>query len=120
MIAPRDFAADSAPGSVAISVLTLGELRAGVQLARDSVTRRARRARLERVRSTFTVLGVDEEVAERYGEILAVARMEKRLAKASDLLIIATAAIGGRMLFTLDERQARLASAAGVTTSSSP
>lgn len=120
MIAPGDFAADSPPGSVAISVLTVGELNAGVQLARDSFTRRTRRARLERVRSTFTVLWVDDQVAERYGEILAVARVEKRLAKASDLLIIATAAVGERTLFTLDERQARLASVAGVRTSSPP
>ena len=35
-------------------------------------------------------------------------------AKATDLLIIATAATHGRVLYTLDESQARLAGAAGV------
>jgi predicted nucleic acid-binding protein len=56
---------------------------------------------------------VDEAVARRYGEVLAMARREGRTAKASDLLIIATARATGRRLVTRDERQARLARAAG-------
>jgi len=49
------------------------------------------------------------------GETLAVARAEGRTAKATDLLIIATAVAHGRRLHTRDERQAGLARAAGIT-----
>lgn len=103
------------PASAAISVITLGELHAGVQLARDERVRAARRVRLEAVRAAFAPLPVDEPVAERYGDVLAVARTERRSAKATDLLIIATAAATGRALRTLDDGQARLARSAGVT-----
>jgi predicted nucleic acid-binding protein len=85
-----------------------------VLLARDATAEAARRARLTAVQATFTPLLVDESVAERYGDVLAVARSERRTAKATDLLIIATAAAHGRTLHTLDERQASLARAAGV------
>lgn len=102
----------------AVSVVTLGELRAGVLLARNDEARAMRRNRLHKVRASFAALAVDEQVAERYGDILAVARHERRIAKATDLLIIAGAAASGRTLLTLDDRQAELASAAGVETSS--
>jgi predicted nucleic acid-binding protein len=46
---------------------------------------------------------------------LAVARSRRRAAKATDVLIIATAAATARKLHTLDAGQARLAEAAGVT-----
>ncbi len=104
----------SLSSTAAISVISLGELRAGVLLARDEPTREARRAGLEAVRRAFDPLVVDESVAERYGDVLAVARAERRTAKASDLLIIATAAAADRTLYTHDERQAGLARAAGV------
>ena len=103
------------PPSAAISVVSLAELHAGVLLARDDDTRDARRLRLQAIRGAFAPLDVDETVAERYGEVLAVARAEGRTAKATDLLIIATAAAHGRKLHTRDERQAGLARAAGVT-----
>jgi len=66
------------------------------------------------VRATFEPLPVDESVAEHYGEILATARMQRRTTKATDLLIIATAAATGRALVTLDEAQIGLARLAGV------
>jgi predicted nucleic acid-binding protein len=103
------------PGdSAAISVITLGELHAGVRLASDLDTRALRQARLVSVRETFEPVLVDEAVAERYGEILANARASKRTSKATDLLIIATAAATGRALYTLDDAQAALARLAGV------
>jgi predicted nucleic acid-binding protein len=46
---------------------------------------------------------------------LAVARSQRRAAKATDVLIIATAAATARKLHTLDAGQARRAEAAGVT-----
>lgn len=108
-----DAAADL-PASAAISVMTLGELHVGVLLARNDVVRRLRRTRLEAVRSAFAALVVDDAVADRYGAVLAAARAERRTAKASDLLIIATAGVHGRTLFTLDVAQERLAVSVGI------
>ncbi len=115
LIGPAPSPGASLPPSAAISIVSLGELHAGVLLARDDDTRDARRLRLEAIRSAFAPLDVDEAVAERYGEVLAVARSKQRTAKATDLLIIATAAAHGRTLYTRDERQAGLARAAGMT-----
>jgi predicted nucleic acid-binding protein len=102
------------PATMAISVITLGELRAGVRLADDANARAARQTRLNAVGAAFEPIPVDEAVAEHYGDILAVARSAGRSSKATDLLIIATAAATGRVLLTLDKRQAALAELAGV------
>jgi predicted nucleic acid-binding protein len=101
-----------------ISVITLGELVAGVKLAADPRTRALRQARLAAVRSAFDPIPVDEIVAERFGEILASARSSGRQSKATDLLIIATAAATGRILRTLDHAQEQLAVLVGVPTES--
>jgi predicted nucleic acid-binding protein len=114
LIARDEAGALDLPETAAISVITLGELRAGVLLAGDEAIAHDRRRRLAAVRAAFSPLPVDERVAERYGDVLAVARMRRRAAKATDLLIIATAAATGRRLYTLDTAQARLAEATGV------
>ena len=101
------------PESAAISVVSLGELHAGVELARDDETRQLRARRLERVRAVFVPLDVDQQVARCYGEVLAAARRAGRTEKATDLLILATAPVTQRVLVTLDDRQARLAQAVG-------
>lgn len=67
------------------------------------------------MRQTFEPIPVDESVAEQYGEILAAARAKRRTTKATDLLIIATAAASGRTLLTLDDTQRRLAGSVGVS-----
>lgn len=103
------------PPSAAISVVTLGELHAGVALARTEPMKQVRRARLDAFRTAFAPIAVDELVAEHYGAVLAVARAEGRAAKATDVLIIATAAATSRTLVTLDLAQARLARAAGIS-----
>ncbi|MGH2911891.1 MAG: PIN domain-containing protein [Solirubrobacteraceae bacterium] len=102
------------PETVAISVITLGELRAGVRLASDPSTRAARQRRLNAVRDAFEPIPVDETIAEHYGDVLAAARSAGHTTKATDLLIIATAAATGRTLHTLDTRQAALAQTAGI------
>lgn len=107
------------PETMAISVITLGELRAGVRLAGEPWTRAARQRRLIAVRDAFEPIPVDETVAEHYGDVLATARSAGRTTKATDLLIIATAAATGRILHTLDGRQAALAQAAGIPVQSS-
>lgn len=102
------------PSQAAISVLSLGELRAGVVRAATQRVRAGREARLAAVRLAFRALPVDEEVAFRFGNLLALVRSRGRSEKASDLLIIATAAATDRVLYTLDRRQASLATTAGV------
>jgi predicted nucleic acid-binding protein len=118
VIARDETGALALPETAAISVITLGELRAGVLIAHDEAIARDRRRRLSAVRATFSPLPVDELVAERYGDVLAVARSHRRAVKATDLLIIATAAATGRQLYTLDTAQARLAKQAGIATTS--
>jgi predicted nucleic acid-binding protein len=103
-----------APATMAISAITLGELRAGVRLAGDPSARAARQRRLVAVRDAFEPIPVDEIVAGYYGDVLAAARSAGRTTKATDLLIIATAAATGRVLHTRDTRQAALAQAAGI------
>lgn len=114
LIARRAELSSPIPDRAAISVITLGELRAGVRLARDDAARGVRQARLAAVRSAYAPLPVDEDVADHYGEALARAREERRATKATDLLIVATAAATGRRLFTLDRAQSALAGALGV------
>lgn len=111
-----EIATEALPPSAAISVITLGELRAGVLLARNEAIRTGRQRRLDAVRAAFDPIPVDEDVVERFGEALAVARRERRSAKATDVLIIATAAATNRVLHTLDGGQAKLAAAAGIAT----
>lgn len=114
LIAAHEAEGIALPVSAAISVVTLGELRAGVQLAPSEPTREARRRRLEAVRVAFEPLPIDEAVAESYGDLLAFARSTGRIAKATDLLILATAAATERVLYTLDVSQAGHGRAAGV------
>jgi predicted nucleic acid-binding protein len=114
LIAHDEEGALELPETAAISVITLGELRAGVLIAHDDRLADARRRRLAAVSAAFAALVVDEAVAERYGDVLVVARSQRRAVKATDLLIIATAAATERQLYTLDTAQSRLALAAGV------
>jgi toxin FitB len=107
--------ADELPDAVAISVITVGELRAGVSGASSDAERDRRRARLDAVRATFEPIPVDEHVANHYGDLLAAARDAGRSEKATDLLIAATAAATDRHLITADRAQARLAESAGIT-----
>lgn len=53
-------------------------------------------------------------MAARYGDALAHARSERRAEKATDLLIVATAAATDRTLVTRDRRQAGFARSLGL------
>lgn len=107
----RQAVRDVLPEPVSISVVTIGEPRAGVPRARDRTQRDQRALRLEVVRAAFEPLPVDEHVASKYGELLAWVRDRRRSKKATDLLI---AAATDRRLYTLDRRQASLARGAGL------
>jgi predicted nucleic acid-binding protein len=102
------------PASAAISVITLGELHAGVLRAPAAAARAVRAARLAGFRAAYSALPVDQDVAEHYGRALALARDEGRGQKAADLLIIATAAATNRELHTRDLAQAKLARRLGL------
>lgn len=114
VIAAADGADVELPEEAAISVITLGELRAGILRTRDASVRAARLARLNTVRASFVPFPIDEQVAEHYGRVLALAREERRGEKATDLLIIATASATDNALHTRDERQAKLARRMGL------
>lgn len=102
------------PDETAISVVTLGELHAGVHRARDTAERGERLTRLRLIRSSFDPIPIDEAVAEHYGRALALARDERRGQKATDLLIVGTAAAANLALHTRDAAQAKLASRLGL------
>lgn len=101
---PPDAIADRLPDYLAISVMTLGELHAGVLLASDPHVRAARLARLGDVQRELVIFDVDPRVAQVFGELRA--RSGRR--SVADLLIAATALANGMLLVTRDERQARL------------
>ena len=102
-------------GHSAISVVSIGELQAGVELAGTAEIRNARRLRLEMVEQAFVPIVVDEKVAIEYGRLLALARKARRVQKATDLLIAATAGVTGRTLWTRDEAQSSLAEQASIS-----
>ncbi len=87
-----------------MSVVSIGELEAGVLLAPDAPVRAARLRRLAAILGEAPTLLVDRAVAARYGELRAVTR---RL-PSNDLWIAATALAHDLTLVTRDERQAAL------------
>jgi predicted nucleic acid-binding protein len=78
-------------GEGAISVMTLAELHVGVLYVRDEQERAGRLRRLAWVERTFERLPVDDEVARRFGEIVAAARGRGCRPGVADALIAATA-----------------------------
>jgi predicted nucleic acid-binding protein len=90
--------------SWAVSVVTVGELEAGVLVTRDDATRARRVALLTAVLAEAPALPVDRQVAARYGELRA--RAGRR--PSNDLWIAATALAHDLTLVTADEQQASL------------
>ncbi len=91
-------------GGWAVSVVTVGELEAGILIASDEETRARRLALLVAVLAEAPALPVDRHVASRYGELRARARR----GPSNDLWIAATALAHDLTLVTADERQAGL------------
>jgi predicted nucleic acid-binding protein len=89
-------------GDARISVATLTELIVGVRRAADGPLRTLREETLARAR-TFVALPYDEIVAERLGEMLAVARADGRRAGAMDAIIAATALAHDLFVWTQDD-----------------
>ncbi|MCX6392305.1 MAG: PIN domain-containing protein [Thermoleophilia bacterium] len=78
---------------LAISTITVAELGFGIVKADDPVLRSVRTLRLQRVRSAFEVLPVDESVAEAYVAAATALYVNGRnpRARGFDLMIAATA-----------------------------
>jgi predicted nucleic acid-binding protein len=89
----------------AISVVSVGELEAGVLLATRSAVRAERLERLVAVLAQAIVLPLDRHVASFYGRLRARAKERK---PHNDLWIAATALAHDFTLVTADERQAAL------------
>ena len=81
-----------------MSVVTVGELEAGVLIARDKATRARRVALLAAVLAEAPALPIDRHVAARYGELRANAGRQP----SNDLWIAATALVEGLTLVSAD------------------
>ena len=87
-----------------ISVVTVGELEAGVLVATEDPMRAQRLRHLAAVLEVSPVLAVDRAVAARYGELRAASGR----VPSNDLWIAATALAHGMRLVTADHQQAAL------------
>jgi predicted nucleic acid-binding protein len=88
----------------AVSVVTVGELEAGIMIATDGATRARRVALLASVLAEAPALPIDRHIAARYGELRASAGRRP----SNDLWIAATALAHDFTLVTADEHQASL------------
>jgi predicted nucleic acid-binding protein len=95
----RDFTDDWA-----VSVVTVGELEAGILIARDETIRARRVALLAAVLAEAPALPVDRQGAARYGELRASGGRRP----SNHLWIAATALAHDFTLITADDRQAAL------------
>jgi predicted nucleic acid-binding protein len=95
-------------GDARISIATLTELMVGVRRAPDGPLRVLREATLQRARA-FIAMPYDEAVAERLGDLLTVAREQRRRAGAMDAIVAATALAHDLAVWTQDDDFAVLA-----------
>jgi predicted nucleic acid-binding protein len=90
------------PGELAISIVSIAELKFGVLVAKNDQTRATRLSRLSAIERRFDPLPVDEAVADSYARlaarIVAVGRQPR--ARVMDLLIAATAHAHGATIYT--------------------
>ena len=97
------------PGELAISVISLAELRYGVLVAKSADARAIRLARLSGLEKRFDPLPVDEAVADSYGRLAAkVAGIGRQpRARVMDLLVAATAHAHTATLYTRNAEDLR-------------
>ena len=88
--AGRHLSVEGVPESLAVSIITVAELRAGVLAARDLETR-ARRLKTLAYVSGFDVIPIAEEVAEAWAELRVALRDAGRRLGVNDAWIAATA-----------------------------
>ena len=95
------------PDELAVSVITIGELRAGVLAAPDLPTRDRRLATLTHA-LVFDPLPVDERVAESWARLRVVLRDSGLRMPVNDSWIAATALMLGVPVVTQDENYVRV------------
>jgi predicted nucleic acid-binding protein len=103
----RPIRADLLPDRLAVSVITVGELRAGVLAAADLATRDRRLATLTAVMGLSPV-PVDAEVAAAWARLRVALRDLGRRMPVNDSWIAATAIALGMPLVTQDEDHAEI------------
>ena len=86
----RPVRGDSLPEDLAVSVITIGELRAGVLAAHDLVSRDRRLATLTKALALFPI-PVDEAIAEAWARLRVALRDAGRRMPINDSWIAATA-----------------------------
>jgi predicted nucleic acid-binding protein len=104
LIGATDFVESARGGSWAVSVISIGELYAGVLLATDDAPQRRRLALLADVLGVAPVIAADRAVAVAFGDL----RKTSGRGPSNDLWIAATALANDLELVTMDERQAKL------------
>jgi predicted nucleic acid-binding protein len=104
LIGATDFVEAAQGGSWAVSVITIGELYAGVLLATDDAPQRRRLALLADVLGVAPVIAADRAVAVAFGDL----RKTSGRGPSNDLWIAATALANDLELVTMDEGQAKL------------
>lgn len=98
----RRLNSDALPDQTAISVVTIGELHAGVLAAPDTTTRARRLSTLEAA-STVEPLPVTAEAARRWAELRVRLAEQGQRAKVNDLWIAAVAKANGMDVVTQDD-----------------
>ncbi len=90
------------PDRIAVSVVTLAELEAGVLVTRDQKARAKRLATLTGVRQVTVGLPADERVASAYARLAAAAIEAGSKPRMHDTWIAATAFVHGAEVWTQD------------------
>lgn len=97
----RPLATLPAGSEVAVSVVTLAELRLGVLVASETASRSIRLATYEAA-SAFEPLPIDAAVADRFADLAALGLASGRKVKLQDTWIAATALAHGASVATQD------------------
>jgi predicted nucleic acid-binding protein len=112
--AGRSLRAEALPKSAAISIVTMGELRAGILAAPDVQSRDRRLYTLERISGT-TILSLDHKVAQTWAGMRAYLAASGKGVSGNDLWIAATAAAAGMPVITQDRDFYALSGVNGLT-----
>jgi predicted nucleic acid-binding protein len=110
----RPLRAEALPKRVAISIITVAELRAGILSAPGLETRDRRLYTLERISGT-TILPVDHRVAQIWAGMRAYLAASGERVSGNDLWIAATAAASGMPVVTQDDDFYALSGVNGLT-----
>jgi predicted nucleic acid-binding protein len=110
----RPLRAEALPEGSAISIVTVGELRAGILAAPDIQSRDRRLYTLERISGT-TILSIDHRVAQVWAGMRAYLAAAGKGVSGNDLWIAATAAATGIPILTQDRDFYALSGVNGLT-----